>query len=103
MCIRDSLIPVHLGMHWCLATVDFTVPGVFYYDSMGGNNSQCYRQLLQGASLLSVFVFSFIFSIRFYFKRGKLNYGVRTTLQLEDCLKHAAKARREFKLFVEFV
>merc|ERR1719186_924235 len=35
------IIPVHLGMHWCLATVDFRKPGVYYYDSMGGNNKQC--------------------------------------------------------------
>ena len=21
------LVPVHLGMHWCLAVVDFSVPG----------------------------------------------------------------------------
>ena len=26
------LIPVHLGMHWCLAVVDFRKPGVYYYD-----------------------------------------------------------------------
>ncbi|CAB4067467.1 SENP1 [Lepeophtheirus salmonis] len=35
------LVPVHLGVHWCLATIDFRKPGVFYYDSMGGNNSAC--------------------------------------------------------------
>lgn len=27
-------------MHWCLAIVDFRVPGVFYYDSMGGDNNR---------------------------------------------------------------
>ncbi len=35
------LIPVHLGMHWCLAAVDFAKPGIYYYDSMGGNNTAC--------------------------------------------------------------
>jgi len=35
------LIPVHLGMHWCLATIDVKKKSVNYYDSMGGNNQQC--------------------------------------------------------------
>jgi len=41
------LIPVHLGMHWCLAVVDFRKPGVYYYDSMGGNNNKCLTTLLK--------------------------------------------------------
>jgi len=41
------IIPVHLGMHWCLATIDFKKKGVFYYDSMGGNNNQCLNALLK--------------------------------------------------------
>ena len=32
------LIPVHLGMHWCLAVVDVDRKNITYYDSMGGNN-----------------------------------------------------------------
>ena len=32
------LIPVHLGMHWCLATIDMDAKAIVYYDSMGGNN-----------------------------------------------------------------
>eukprot|EP00096_Caligus_rogercresseyi_P010084 TRINITY_DN3559_c0_g1_i1.p1 TRINITY_DN3559_c0_g1~~TRINITY_DN3559_c0_g1_i1.p1 ORF type:complete len:599 (-),score=196.91 TRINITY_DN3559_c0_g1_i1:114-1877(-) len=39
------LIPVHLGVHWCLATVDFRKPGIYYYDSMGGNNAACLEAL----------------------------------------------------------
>ena len=27
------LVPVHLGMHWCLATIDLKRKAVFYYDS----------------------------------------------------------------------
>ncbi|XP_023321487.1 sentrin-specific protease 1 [Eurytemora carolleeae] len=34
-------IPVHLGMHWCLATIDLKKKEINYYDSMGGNNQQC--------------------------------------------------------------
>jgi sentrin-specific protease 1 len=35
------LIPVHLGMHWCLATVDFSKLAVQYNDGLGGNNTVC--------------------------------------------------------------
>jgi len=41
------LIPVHLGMHWCLATVDLKQKAVFYYDSMGGDNATCLNALLK--------------------------------------------------------
>jgi sentrin-specific protease 1 len=35
------LIPVHLGLHWCLAAVDFDRRKVSYYDSLGSSNSTC--------------------------------------------------------------
>jgi sentrin-specific protease 1 len=35
------LIPVHLGMHWCLATIDVKEKSINYYDSMNGNNQTC--------------------------------------------------------------
>ncbi|TRY74067.1 hypothetical protein TCAL_02205 [Tigriopus californicus] len=41
------LIPVHLGMHWCLAVVDLRKPGVYYYDSMLGENKRCLKAVLQ--------------------------------------------------------
>ena len=34
-------------MHWCLAVVDFAQPGVYYYDSMGGNNRACLEALCE--------------------------------------------------------
>lgn len=34
-------VPVHLGMHWCLAVIDVEKKVISYYDSMGGNNEQC--------------------------------------------------------------
>ncbi|KAF0298737.1 Sentrin-specific protease 1 [Amphibalanus amphitrite] len=34
------LIPVHLGMHWCLACVDLRRKAVRYFDSMLGNNNR---------------------------------------------------------------
>ncbi|XP_073519293.1 sentrin-specific protease 1 isoform X2 [Phyllobates terribilis] len=41
------LVPVHLGVHWCLAVVDFRKKTVTYYDSMGGLNNEACRILLQ--------------------------------------------------------
>ncbi|CAH1789466.1 unnamed protein product [Owenia fusiformis] len=35
------VVPVHLGMHWCLAIVDFPKKQLRYFDSMGGKNIQC--------------------------------------------------------------
>jgi len=35
------LIPVHLGIHWCLATIDVKNKSINYYDSMNGNNQTC--------------------------------------------------------------
>lgn len=40
------LVPVHLGAHWCLATIDFKKKGIFYYDSMGGDNNRCLKALI---------------------------------------------------------
>nr|XP_022308808.1 sentrin-specific protease 1-like [Crassostrea virginica] len=39
------LIPVHLGMHWCLAVIDFKKKMIRYFDSMGGNNQGCLNAL----------------------------------------------------------
>ena len=33
------IIPVHLGMHWCLAAVNMKGKIITYYDSMGGKNT----------------------------------------------------------------
>ncbi|XP_045185319.2 sentrin-specific protease 1-like isoform X2 [Mercenaria mercenaria] len=41
------LIPVHLGMHWCLAVINFKKKDIQYYDSMGGNNQKCLNALRQ--------------------------------------------------------
>lgn len=34
------LVPVHLGVHWCLSVVDFRKKSIMYFDSMGGNNDE---------------------------------------------------------------
>lgn len=41
------LIPVHLGMHWCMATIDFRTKCVRYFDSMLGDNNKCLEALLK--------------------------------------------------------
>ena len=50
------LIPVHLGMHWCLATIDLKRKGVFYYDSMGGDNEPCLHALLKYLQVTNQFI-----------------------------------------------
>ncbi|XP_077453446.1 sentrin-specific protease 1 [Stigmatopora argus] len=40
------LVPVHLSMHWCLSVVDFRKKAVTYFDSMGGNNDEACKLLL---------------------------------------------------------
>ncbi|XP_070565219.1 sentrin-specific protease 1-like isoform X2 [Ptychodera flava] len=39
------VVPVHLGMHWCLAVIDFRYKTISYYDSMGGENPKCLNAL----------------------------------------------------------
>ena len=39
------LLPVHLGMHWCLAIIDFRLHEILYYDSLLGTNPTCLSKL----------------------------------------------------------
>ncbi|XP_076023269.1 sentrin-specific protease 1 [Genypterus blacodes] len=41
------LIPVHLGVHWCLSVVDLRKKAILYFDSMGGSNHDACRMLLE--------------------------------------------------------
>ncbi|KAK6636265.1 hypothetical protein RUM43_009924 [Polyplax serrata] len=40
------LVPIHLGMHWCMSVIDFRSKEVRYYDSMGSSNNRCLNALL---------------------------------------------------------
>ncbi|XP_066544046.1 sentrin-specific protease 2 isoform X2 [Amia ocellicauda] len=40
------LVPLHLGVHWSLAVIDFRVKTVNYYDSMGQRKDDICRRLL---------------------------------------------------------
>ncbi|XP_069509557.1 sentrin-specific protease 1 isoform X2 [Ambystoma mexicanum] len=41
------LVPIHLGVHWCLAVIDFRKKSITYFDSMGGTNMEACRILMQ--------------------------------------------------------
>ncbi|KAM4797057.1 sentrin-specific protease 1 [Rhinophrynus dorsalis] len=41
------LVPIHLGVHWCLAVIDFRKKSITYFDSMGGLNNEACKILLQ--------------------------------------------------------
>ncbi|XP_046753595.1 sentrin-specific protease-like [Diprion similis] len=48
------VVPIHLGMHWCMSIVDFRDKTIRYFDSMGGSNLKCLnalKQYLQDESL----------------------------------------------------
>ena len=42
---RLLLFPIHLGMHWCLASVIPAKQQISYYDSLQGCNTACMRNL----------------------------------------------------------
>lgn len=41
------LVPIHLGVHWCLSVIDFRKKSITYFDSMGGNNDEACRILVK--------------------------------------------------------
>lgn len=41
------VVPVHLGVHWCLSLIDFREKRISYLDSMGGRNQACLDALLK--------------------------------------------------------
>ncbi|CAH2104127.1 unnamed protein product [Euphydryas editha] len=41
------VVPVHLGVHWCLSLIDFRKKKIMYLDSMGSSNQACLDALLQ--------------------------------------------------------
>ncbi|XP_066600299.1 sentrin-specific protease 1-like [Prorops nasuta] len=48
------VVPVHLGMHWCMSVIDFRNKTIRYFDSMGSPNAKCLlalKQYLQDESL----------------------------------------------------
>lgn len=41
------LVPIHLGVHLCLAVVDFRKENITYYDPMDGISNEASRIILQ--------------------------------------------------------
>ena len=41
------LIPIHLGIHWCCAEINFKNRSIYYYDSLHNSNSTCLKLLHQ--------------------------------------------------------
>ncbi|KAJ8677928.1 hypothetical protein QAD02_013715 [Eretmocerus hayati] len=41
------VIPIHLGVHWCMSIIDFRYKSIQYYDSMGSPNNKCLCLLKQ--------------------------------------------------------
>ncbi|KAI9595613.1 hypothetical protein BDF19DRAFT_58982 [Syncephalis fuscata] len=39
------IIPVHLGVHWCCAIINFRKKRIEYYDSLFGSNRRCFTLL----------------------------------------------------------
>ncbi|XP_062975255.1 sentrin-specific protease 1 [Elgaria multicarinata webbii] len=44
--VHILLVPIHLGVHWCLAVIDFRKKTITYYDSMGGTDNDACKILL---------------------------------------------------------
>ncbi|XP_015190659.1 PREDICTED: sentrin-specific protease 1-like [Polistes dominula] len=41
------VVPIHLGIHWCMSIIDFRDKSICYYDSMGSSNPKCLSALRQ--------------------------------------------------------
>lgn len=41
------VVPIHLGIHWCVSIIDFKNKTLKYYDSMGSPNYKCLQVLKQ--------------------------------------------------------
>ena len=41
------VVPIHLGIHWCMSIIDFRDKTIKYFDSMGSANPQCLKALRQ--------------------------------------------------------
>lgn len=39
------IVPIHLGVHWCMAIIDMRDRSIRYYDSMGNSNERCLQAL----------------------------------------------------------
>lgn len=62
------LLPVHLGVHWCLAVINIKERRTEYYDSLGGSNDTCH-EVWTSSRLCSVRLFIPVLRWAKYFSR----------------------------------
>ena len=71
------LVPVHLGVHWCLAVVDFHDKSVMYYDSYGKGNKACLDALVQ------------YLREEHFVKKGVIIIGIKAITWVNECFNYS--------------
>ncbi|XP_069828330.1 sentrin-specific protease 1 isoform X2 [Dendropsophus ebraccatus] len=85
------LVPVHLGVHWCLAVVDFRKKTVTYYDSMGGLNNEACKILLLYLKQESQDKKGICFDINGWNLSSKKSHEIPQQMNGSDCGMFACK------------
>ncbi|KAM4702052.1 sentrin-specific protease 1 [Discoglossus pictus] len=89
--INILLIPIHLGVHWCLAVIDFRKKSVTYYDSMGGLNNDACRILLQYLKQESMDKKGIVFDANGWIMSSKKSQEIPQQMNGSDCGMFACK------------
>ncbi|KAM5181289.1 sentrin-specific protease 1 isoform 2-T2 [Mantella aurantiaca] len=90
-CADILLVPVHLGVHWCLAVVDFRKKTITYYDSMGGQNNEACKLLLQYLKLESQDKKAISFDCNGWTLSSKRSQEIPQQMNGSDCGMFACK------------
>ncbi|MEE6471909.1 hypothetical protein FKM82_009406 [Ascaphus truei] len=85
------LVPIHLGVHWCLAVIDFRKKSVTYYDSMGGLNNEACRILLQYLKQESMDKKGLCFDVNGWLLSSKKSQDIPQQMNGSDCGMFACK------------
>uniref|UniRef100_A0A8C8SAQ1 SUMO specific peptidase 1 n=1 Tax=Pelusios castaneus TaxID=367368 RepID=A0A8C8SAQ1_9SAUR len=85
------LVPIHLGVHWCLAVIDFRKKTITYYDSMGGINIEACRILLQYLKQESLDKKRIVFDANGWLLLSKKSQEIPQQMNGSDCGMFACK------------
>ncbi|XP_072280877.1 sentrin-specific protease 1 [Pyxicephalus adspersus] len=85
------LFPIHLGVHWCLAVIDFRRKTITYYDSMGDPNDEACKLLLQYLKLESQDKKGVCFDCNGWTLSSKKRHEIPPQLNGSDCGMFACK------------
>ncbi|XP_066440433.1 sentrin-specific protease 1-like isoform X2 [Eleutherodactylus coqui] len=85
------LVPVHLGVHWCLAVIDFRKKTTTYYDSMGGTNNEACKILLQYLKQESQDKKGICFDTNGWLLSSKKSHEIPQQMNGSDCGMFACK------------